>query len=210
MNMNIRFEEVIRDTGASERAFATHVLKVQHDKVHKMIKKRGPKPVDQDIIERLEENHPQLNIPWLVTGEGEKYKDPKFDPKTLIPENVGLRNGGNRIDADLIERLRGIRMDKGLSQKDFSEEMNISKGTQTQIEGYRQNPSLQYLQLLRTKFGADLNHVITGLGPKYIGETIQNMEEYNVNKLKQEIKELKLTNKVLAQALAAKDREDED
>jgi transcriptional regulator with XRE-family HTH domain len=79
---------------------------------------------------------------------------------------------------ELHKRLREVRKAKGLTMKQLSEEFGIPEKTISNYERNVRHPSIQYLQLLRIKFNANLNFIITGTGSLFDQDTDDKKDEY--------------------------------
>jgi len=85
-----RLEQIISMLGLTQKAFAQRV-NVAQSFVTNMI--RGKKGISARVLNGLTENYPQVNIAWLLTGEGEMFLEKKPDAAGMVEE------GGERYEA---------------------------------------------------------------------------------------------------------------
>lgn len=194
--INERFKEIIDSFDADYRVIAESIG-TSHGVLRKII--NGNLDIPGDIVEALVKIVP-INLEYLFTGNGNPFTDDQFDPKKFF--NSDERKYGKiskiskGISPEVCDRVRMIRKDQDLTQKDFADEVQCERHIQAAIENYRQNPTVQYMQLLWNRYAVNLNYLITGIGARYVGESNQfDMDEFN--NIKSELRQAKVMISVL-------------
>ena len=92
------------------------------------------------------------------------------------------------------ERLCKIRKKLLLSQADISTQTGISYRAYSSYERGERKPSIEFLELLVTKFNINLNYLVAGIGEMFIANAQQFEQEQEVfaQKVRQILKEEKL------------------
>ena len=101
-----RLMEFIRYAGLSARQFDMSIG-ASNGYILRMEKNNAS--IGSDVIENIIKTYPQLNVVWLLTGEGAMLKGPK--PETLLEFNALPRAKQLEIEA-IIERKIRERQDE--------------------------------------------------------------------------------------------------
>ena len=67
--------------------------------------------------------------------------------------------------SDMIEKIKQLRISKGLSQAEFGKFANMARSTVSQMEQGKQNPNYYVLRKLHHNWKVDLNWLIAGTAP---------------------------------------------
>lgn len=75
------------------------------------------------------------------------------------------------------ERVKKVRISKGLSQKDFAKQLEITQSVISDIENERRGISRNVLLALGTKFNINATWVLTGEGEMFLPRQISAFKE---------------------------------
>ncbi|MGD2087282.1 MAG: helix-turn-helix transcriptional regulator [Candidatus Aminicenantes bacterium] len=78
---------------------------------------------------------------------------------------------------NISDRIKCIRGKIGYSQKQMCDYLNVSQSNYAKIEKGNLNPSLEFMGLLSSKFGINLNWLIMGEGNMYLKNGNLNKEQ---------------------------------
>jgi len=94
----------------------------------------------------------------------------------------------------IYERIKNIRTELGISQKDFGERIGIRDSYVSEIESGNKYPSMLVLLAIEYRFGVSVKWLKTGKGSTYIKEDIKlTKEEMEIIKALREKLELRKT-----------------
>lgn len=123
MEVKTRIKQYLDSKGLTQLSFC-NALGVSTGYISSM-----RKSVSSDKISSIAANYPDLNIQWLLTGQGSMLKDEKLSPSPVTAENsiVGDGNNNNHIQApaddsfwkDLVQNLQATITDLRTRCGDF-------------------------------------------------------------------------------------------
>lgn len=111
-----------------------------------------------------------VNPDWLKTGEGSMFQEGKETP-AADKDGIG-------------DRVRQVRIKRGMSTKEFAELLHYTKGQIYNVENGRTIPSDEFLQKISTNFLVSYQWLVTGVKSKEeaseetIDKQIQIITEY--------------------------------
>ena len=76
-------------------------------------------PINSNAIKNMIENYPELNLYWLITGEGQMINSPSSDTITTITDNGSDRNSNNKNSGNNDYTYPPESESKMLSVKDY-------------------------------------------------------------------------------------------
>lgn len=82
---------------------------------------------------------------------------------------------------ELVERVRELQVDQGLTNNDFAEKLEISPAALSHIYGGRNNPSLTILDAIAQKFpNVNFNYILKGEGKLYTSTDEMSFTKHKV------------------------------
>jgi transcriptional regulator with XRE-family HTH domain len=71
------------------------------------------------------------------------------------------------INIETGNRIKSLRIEKGLSQEEIGKKLNLDQGTISKMERGESEPTAKTLRMLREIFGVNTDWILTGKGPKH-------------------------------------------
>ncbi len=87
------------------------------------------------------------------------------------------------------KKIKFIRKEKGLTQKDFGEEIKVSKQQVSNIENELCNPSIDFLSKMILYFNVNSNWLLADIGDPFISNNIDTFEKMH-NKIIKEVEQM--------------------
>ena len=82
---------------------------------------------------------------------------------------------------DISTKIKDLRLEKNLKQKDVAKELNIATNTLSQFENNKGRPSLEVLSLMADFFGCSIDYLV-GREDDFGNVTVQNVENATLTK----------------------------
>ena len=161
---------------------------------NKLVSEEKPSKMTLEHIKKIKKIIPFLDSNYImyendpITGKAinpfireltEEDKN-KFKPKKNKPQRG--------IDRDRCERIRFVRMRHDETQASFADRLGIQRYIVSSIEGSRQNPTLDFIALLKTKMNIDPWWIISGEGEMQIN--YDQSEKSELDSLREKVKTL--------------------
>lgn len=107
-----------------------------------------------------------INKEWLLTGEGQMIEPVKHGrPKKDINEQLN-------------NRIKVVRIEKGMTQQEFADSIEVARGTITQIELNVNNAGTQTIRALCEVHNVNRDWLMTGNGPMYRAKKFQDQAKF--------------------------------
>ena len=74
------------------------------------------------------------------------------------------------------KRLKRIRKELGLTQKEFATSIEISEATLRRYESGQNFPDAEVLERIADKYGVNIHWLITGKGPMFLKDSYKNID----------------------------------
>lgn len=196
--MRQHFKELIDTFEVDRRVIADH-LGMSHGTITGLIE--GTSQFSEEVVKKLTEKFP-INVGYLFQLSQDMWTDPSFKPEEVFPKSkikrvTEIKKG---INPTVCDRVKMVRKDQDFTQHDFATEIQIERHIQTSIENYRQNPTVEYMALLNLRFGVNLNYIITGIGPMYLGSK-EGVSQDDYHKMEHELSQAKVMIDLLTEKL---------
>ncbi len=104
----------------------------------------------------------EIDETWLVTGKGDMFVEGQ-SVSMVDKESVGLR-------------IKQIRKEEGLTQKEFADTIGYSHRQVYSVEANRVTPSNEYIRKIASTFNINYNWLMTGSGEKEVVEAVVDEE----------------------------------
>ena len=155
--MNTRIKELREYFGLSQRAFGEQIKTAG---THISCVERGINEPSDELINKICTAF-GVKREWLLNGKGEMFSayQPPYDE-----QHIG-------------ERVRTIRKEHGLSQRQFAEQIETTFDTVSRVELGKVIPARRWLQKVADKFGISLQWLLTGK------ETEENVVDAVLNRI---------------------------
>lgn len=82
----LRFKEIVADKSESVYAFAQSIGDQRSEKVNRVLRSLGAPSFD--MISRIKEKYPDINLNWLISGIGEKYSTDGLSGETKVEKPI--------------------------------------------------------------------------------------------------------------------------
>ena len=143
---------------------------------------------------------PFVNEEYLDEGNGKM-----FNRKLTKEEAARFKRPSNNksatlkgINKDISQRHRIFRLHHNDTQLSFGERVGVDRGMITSVESARQNPSLNYIELLERKTKINLYWFLLGRGEMFgSGDPSDGANKVEMDKLNDTIEEQRLLIKML-------------
>jgi len=86
--------------------------------------------VGSDVLEKIVEKYPKVNLNWLVTGRGTMFQTEDEEPIPLSPEEIEAiieDKIQEHRDAEMSELLDRIKQEMEITQKKIDEQKKLTK-----------------------------------------------------------------------------------
>jgi len=99
----------------------------------------------------------------------------------FVGDNMGMIETGNRI--------KSLRIEKGLNQAELGKLLGLDQGTISKMERGENDPTAKTLILLKEIFGAAIDWILTGQGTKHSlpldteEEILEIIDDFNTNEI---------------------------
>lgn len=141
-----------------------------------------------------------VNEDYLDEGKGKM-----FNRKLTEEEAARFKRPSNNksatlkgINKDISQRHRNFRLHYNDTQLSFGERLGVDRGMITSVESARQNPSLNYIELLERKTKINLYWFLLGRGDMFgSGDVSDGANKVEMDKLNDTIEEQRLLIKML-------------
>lgn len=141
-----------------------------------------------------------VNEDYLDEGKGKM-----FNRKLTEEEAARFKRPSNNksatlkgINKDISQRHRNFRLHYNDTQLSFGERLGVDRGMITSVESARQNPSLNYIELLERKTKINLYWFLLGRGEMFgSGDPSDGANKVEMDKLNDTIEEQRLLIKML-------------
>jgi len=74
------------------------------------------------------------------------------------------------------KRLKKIRKELGLTQKEFASSIEISEATLRRYESGQNFPDAEVLERIANKYGVNTHWLVTGKGPMFLKDSYKNID----------------------------------
>ena len=143
---------------------------------------------------------PFVNEEYLDEGKGKM-----FNRKLTKEEAARFKRPSNNksatlkgINKEISQRHRDFRQHYNDTQLSFGERLGVDRGMITSVESARQNPSLNYIELLERKTNINLYWLLLGRGEMFgSGDPSDGANKVEMDKLNDTIEEQRLLIKML-------------
>ncbi len=159
--MNDRLKEIRAHTGMTQADFAKALGIGQSTLAMMEVGKR-------DILDRHIKTICAIfgvDEHWLRTGEGEMFCEKPSPAGMLLP-------------LKLEDRIKWVRQQMGMTQKEFANLLNISKST---LEGYEygnRRPAPAVIELIALKCGVRQEWIVSGEGKPFLPQPADNVVQF--------------------------------
>jgi transcriptional regulator with XRE-family HTH domain len=165
--------------GGSVRQFALSLDKVDPGVLSNIVGGRLNKP-SSDLLVKLKKKYPELNLDWLISGEGEMInisndeKLVKTQNKMETQEKRSLaltlpkdKEALNKLEKDImspiIKRIKMLRLREGYTYEDISPKLGMSLTGYASIEQEKVFFSIPKLIYLKKLFNTTYDYIIEGV-----------------------------------------------
>ena len=142
MTIGERIKGLRNHLGLSQYAFGVKVGKVS-SYISRI--ERGLNSPSDEMVDRICSAF-DVNRSWLLDGEGEMFSESR---SAYDDENMG-------------ERVKAVRKENGLLQKEFAERIHSSVDMVSRVELKKIVPSARWLQKVADEFGVSMQWLLTG------------------------------------------------
>ena len=163
-NQNLRFIEVMELLETNPR-IVSNKIGCSVSGVNVFTSPQRPKKITTDFIKKLESVMPFLNTDFIVYGEDHKpfIKKPTKEEAESFKVKYGVKSPTKKgINQERCSRVYEVRMMMSETQLSFAEKLGVERHLISAIEGCRQNPSIDFLILMRRIMNINLWWVMTG------------------------------------------------
>jgi len=175
-NENLRFIEVLELLKPSEDIELGQMTRVLANLTgssvgtfNNLISEHKPTKMNMEHIKKLKKVIEFLNVDFIMYGSnhGGKPYDPftrqltQKDKDKFKPKKSKAQRG---IDRDLCYRVKQIRLKGDDTQGSFAEKLGVERYVISSIEGARQNPTIDFIKLVKRKFNVDPWWLMSGEG----------------------------------------------
>jgi len=196
---NDRLRAIIEKLGSSDVVIAKE-MGVGVSTVSACTMKGRDKVLSRSFYKKFLAALPFVNEEYLDEGEGEM-----FTRKLTKEEAARFKRPSNNksatlkgINKEISHRHRIFRQHYNDTQLSFGERLGVDRGMITSVESARQNPSLNYIELLERKTKINLYWFLLGRGEMFgSGDASDGANKVEMDKLNDTIEEQRLLIKML-------------
>lgn len=121
-----RLQQLIKALKTNQTGFAD-MVNVSQSNINKMV--RGVKGISKTVINALLLGHKNVNVHWLLTGEGEVFLTPAADQTTQVAEPAALYGKRGLLFGEVEEVLEAQRREiEALKERVARLEEGMKKG----------------------------------------------------------------------------------
>lgn len=160
--MNDRLKEIRAHTGMTQADFAKALGIGQSTLAMMEVGKR-------DILDRHIKTICAIfgvDEHWLRTGEGEMFCEKPSPAGMLLP-------------LKLEDRIKWVRQQMGMTQREFANLLNISKSTLEEYEYGNCRPAPAVIELIAIKCGVRQEWIVSGEGKPFSPQSVDNVVQFN-------------------------------
>ena len=194
---NDRLRAIIEKLGSSDVVIAKE-MGVGVSTVSACTMKGRDKLLSRSFYKKFIAALPFVNEDYLDEGKGKM-----FNRKLTKEEAARFKRPSNNksatlkgINKDISQRHRLFRQHYNDTQLSFGERLGVDRGMITSVESARQNPSLNYIELLERKTKINLYWFLLGRG-EMLGDPSDGANKVEMDKLNDTIEEQRLLIKML-------------
>ena len=196
---NDRLRAIIEKLGSSDVVIAKE-MGVGVSTVSACTMKGRDKLLSRSFYKKFIATLPFVNEDYLDEGKGKM-----FNRKLTKEEAARFKRPSNNksatlkgINKDISQRHRIFRLHHNDTQLSFGERLGVDRGMITSVESARQNPSLNYIELLERKTKINLYWFLLGRGEmEGSGDPSDGANKVEMDKLNDTIEEQRLLIKML-------------
>ena len=210
---NLRFIEVLELLKPNDEITLSQMTRVLSNVTgssvgtfNNLVSEHKPTKMTLEHVKKLEKEIDFLNRDFIIHGTNPKNGKP-FNPFTrelteedrarFRPKKLRSTKG---IDSDRCYRIKSIRLQLDDTQGSFADKLGVERYIVSSIEGARQNPTLDFIMLLRDKCNVDPIWVISGEGTMKLDYDKGSQSE--LYKLRERVKELETNNSNLQKMMS--------
>ena len=212
-NENLRFIEILELLKPIDNIELGQMTRVLSDLTgssvgtfNNLISEHKPTKMNMEHVKKLKKEIDFLNVDFIMYGShpdtGKPFKPftrelTEEDRARFRPKKLKAQKG---IDRDRCYRIKSIRLQLDDTQGSFADKLGVERYVVSSIEGARQNPTLDFIMLLRDKCNVDPIWVICGEGSMKLDYDKGSQSE--LYRLRERVKELETNNSNLQKMMS--------
>lgn len=123
----------------------------------------------------------ECSIDWILTGEN---FESEYSAAYKFAEQTNMYNSNNN---DIGERIKWLRLESKLSQKDFSQAIKVGQSRLSEFESNKTKPSFETLYSIKEVFKVSLDWLICGEGTAFPDNSQSSLGKFTISEEELEI-----------------------